>query len=258
MEPKLKNPDMAAGIKDLNVSFRGLHILKDVSALIPGNGITVLIGPSGSGKTSFLRALNRLNECYPGMETNGDVQLYLNGNYQNVYGKDFSVSELRRKVGMVFQHPNVLPVSIEKNIALPLRLVREIRKSDTWEITNRVLEETLLWDEVKDRLGDSAANLSGGQQQRLCLARTLALEPEILLLDEPTSSLDFRATQKMEDLIRQLKKRYRIIAVSHSLSQARRIADRILVFKSGTIVRTLDKRELDLPETLQSLVEEYF
>lgn len=248
----------AIRLSGLSVSFSGRTILKDLTLSFPAKTLSVVIGRSGSGKTTFLRALNRLNECFPGCETSGTVGLRDDISFLDVYSNGIRLSELRRRVGMVFQSPNVLPISISKNVALPLRLVLGLRRN---EISHR-MEETLksvhLWEEVKDRLRDQATTLSGGQQQRLCLARALALQPDVLLLDEPTASLDFRAAVKIEELLLELKKNYTIIAVSHSLSQARRLADRVLVLKEGRIARVFSGSQFSRPDILDNLLEEVF
>jgi len=205
------------------------------------------MGTSGSGKTTFLRALNRLNEWYPKVQTTGRIVLDLAGEQSNIYDKKQSLTELRRKVGMVFQSPNVLPASIAKNICLPLKLVVDL---DAAEIENRMvaaLKEVHLWAEVKDRLREPASRLSGGQQQRLCLARTLALQPQVLLLDEPTASLDFKATQAIEELLLELKDRYHVVAVSHSLRQSRTIGQQVLVMNGGEIIQQLSPEDLEQP-----------
>jgi len=249
---------LAGEVQELAVSFFGQRVLRGLSLVIPRNRLTVIIGPSGSGKTTLLRALNRLNEFFPGADTRGTVRLHLEGAWVDVYGGDLSVTGLRRRVGLVFQQPHILPVSIAKNITLPLKLVAGLSRRDLPARMEQVLREAHLWDEVKDRLASPAAALSGGQQQRLCLARALALEPEILLLDEPSASLDFRAASRVEELLADLKDRYTLVAVSHSLSQARRIADQIAVLKEGVIVRMLERTEFDNQSVFHRLIEENF
>ncbi len=245
-------------VEDLNVDFFGQRVLRSVNLKFKPNELTAIIGRSGSGKSTFLRSLNRLNECFSGCRTLGSVRLFLENHWTDIYEDDFPVTRLRRRVAMVFQTPNVLPVSIEKNVALPLRLVVGMSRTEAAERLETALREAQLWDEVRDRLKQPATTLSGGQQQRLCLARVLALEPQFLLLDEPTASLDFRASERIEELLLRLKGKYTIVAVSHSLGQARRLADQIIVFREGSVVQSLDAREFEQGSIFQSLIEEIF
>ncbi len=245
-------------ITDLNVAFHGRKVLHNLNLSLPDSGITVIVGPSGSGKTTLLRALNRLNEHFPGYSGSGQINMSFSDTYQDINHSHMDLAALRRLVGMVFQSPNVLPTSIVRNIDLPLKLVTSMDKGARQERMVRALQEVHLWDEVRDRLKDSAQHLSGGQQQRLCLARVLALRPKILLLDEPTASLDFKTAQRIEDLLLELKQQYPIIAVSHSLQQTRRIADRIVVMKNGQVERQLDKPQCDDLEHLQLLLVQVF
>jgi phosphate transport system ATP-binding protein len=242
----------------LRVSFGGKPVLRDLTLAFAARKISVVIGRSGSGKTTLLRALNRLNELYPDCATSGAVNLRVGNAYVDVYGNGLNPAELRRRVGMVFQSPNVLPISVYKNVALPLRLVLGLHKNELAERVQAALESARLWDEVKDRLHDRATTLSGGQQQRLCLARVLALEPDVLLLDEPTASLDFRAAAKIEELLLDLKERYTIISVSHSLSQARRLADVVLVMKEGRVARIFPASQFLEPGVPADFLEELF
>jgi len=259
MEPK-KPVDLEPTVlvENLNVGFAGREVLHDLSAQFHQGRLAVILGRSGSGKTTFLRTLNRLNECFPRSATRGGVKLKLQGEWGDIYQDAMPLSELRRRVGMVFQTPHLLPASIADNLALPVKLVLGLPRRDIPSRVERALEEAHLWEEVKDRLDAPAHTLSGGQQQRLCLARLLALEPEILLLDEPTASLDFRAALKVEELLLSLKERYTIIAVSHSLSQARRLADEALIFRDGSVVQRLSREDLQAPDTLPALLEEIF
>ena len=211
---------LAARIRRLSVAFHERTILHDITLDIPAEGITVLLGRSGSGKTTFLRALNRLNECLPGCRTSGEA------------------------VGMVFQTPNILPTSIRQNMLLPLQLATAFPASEWRERMERSLTEVGLWHDVSSRLREPASILSGGQQQRLCLARTLALEPEILLLDEPTASLDPATTHTIENLLLKLAERYPILLVSHGLPQAQRMASRIVLFGKGRLQGMLSPEEL--------------
>ena len=252
------NESICAELQETNVIFDSKTVLSDINLEISASSITVLVGRSGSGKTTFLRIFNRLNELFVGAATTGRVIVNVGGRFFDIHNDRLEVEYLRRKVGMVFQNPNVLPSSIYENIAMPLKVVSGI---NGYEIENRVesaLRQVQLWEEVKDRLKQPAVSLSGGQQQRLCLARTLSLEPEILLLDEPTASLDFKATVKIEELLTGLKQRYSIIAVSHSLSQTFRIADQIIVLKEGKITSIMDPSEFRDVRSHESLFEEIF
>ncbi len=243
-------------IRALSVSFSGRPVLREINAsFLPGQ-ISVIIGPSGSGKTTLLRGINRLNELFPGCLTTGSVRLKLGGRWGEAYGEGMDVAVLRRRAAMVFQTPHVLPVSIEKNFSVPLKVTLHLSKRDARDRMERSLREAELFDEVKDRLRHSALTLSGGQQQRLCLARALALDPEILLLDEPTASLDFRATRRIEELLLRLKDRYTIIAVSHSLGQTSRLADQCLILRDGVVAERADRAALHDPAHIQRMVEE--
>ena len=226
-------------IENLSVSFAGRPVIRELSLTIPQGGPTFLLGRSGSGKTTLLRAINRLNECLPGCMTRGTVEVRCGEQWLDAYSPNQPVEELRRRVGMVFQSPNVLPLSIARNIALPLKTTLGLSASECEARAERALREVHLWSEVKDRLSAPAATLSGGQQQRLCLARALALRPEILLLDEPTSSLDFKAAGQIEELLAELKTRYTLVVVSHSLSQAHRLAEQVFVLHDGSRVDVL-------------------
>jgi phosphate transport system ATP-binding protein len=249
---------LAAVVEHLSVGFGPRPVLQDVHLTLEKGKLYVLVGRSGAGKTTLLRSFNRLNECFPECRTQGSLRLNLGTRWVDIYQDDLPVIELRRRVGMVFQTPNILPASVEKNVSLPLKLVLGLSKKDIPERVKWALRQVHLWEEVQDRLHAPAATLSGGQQQRLCLARVLALEPEVLLLDEPTASLDFRSSQKIEELLLTLKERYTILAVSHSLSQARRLGDQVLVFNEGRQVGTLERADLRQGERFQSLLEEIF
>ena len=229
----------AIRIENLSVSFAGRPVLRDLSFDIPAGGPTFLLGRSGSGKTTLLRAINRLNECLPGCATRGRVGLQLGGEWIDAYGRDIAVETLRRRVGMVFQSPNVLPLSVERNIRLPLEVALSLSADESRSRVEQALRDVHLWSEVRDRLSSPAATLSGGQQQRLCLARALALRPQILLLDEPTASLDFKAAQQIEELLAELKSRYTLVVVSHSLGQAHRLAEQVFVLHDGGRVEPL-------------------
>lgn len=244
-------------IENLWVRFLEKIVLEDITlSLWPGQ-LTVLVGPSGSGKTTLLRSINRLN-AVPDCRTEGTVHIRLHDQSIDVYPNSIPLSDLRRRVGMVFQTPAVLPFSIGKNLAMPLRVTLGLDGAALSERMEWALREVSLWDEVKDRLRKPAPTLSGGQQQRLCLARVLALEPQVLLLDEPTASLDFRAAAGIEALLSRLKQQYTILAVSHSLTQTRRIADRVCVLKEGELVQEIAGQHLKDAETFQQLIEAAF
>ncbi len=250
--------DPIVRIESLQVLFKGTPILKGVDLDCRVGEITVLMGPSGSGKTTLLRAVNRLNEVFSGMHTEGAVWLSVDGRPADAYAPTTDVAALRRRAAMVFQTPNVLPTSIRKNFTLPLRHATGLSRPEIERRMMSALGDVELLDEVEHRLGEPALNLSGGQQQRLCLARALALEPDVLLLDEPTASLDFRATRQIERLLDRLKNRYLILAVSHSIGQTSRIADRSYILKDGLIVEELERSTLHEPARLQQLAEELF
>lgn len=252
------NESICAELQETNVIFDSKTVLSDINLEISASSITVLVGRSGSGKTTFLRIFNRLNELFVGAATTGRVIVNVGGRFFDIHNDRLEVEYLRRKVGMVFQNPNVLPSSIYENIAMPLKVVSGIKGCEVSYGVESALRQVQLWEEVKDRLKQPAVSLSGGQQQRLCLARTLSLEPEILLLDEPTASLDFKATVKIEELLTGLKQRYSIIAVSHSLSQTFRIADQIIVLKEGKITSIMDPSEFRDVRSHESLFEEIF
>lgn len=240
---------IVAQLRQLTVSFAGKTIVHDLSLDIHDRQITVLIGRSGSGKTTLLRALNRLNEEFPDCVTQGQIALDLGDGLAAITGSAAPpLTVLRRQVGMVFQTPNVLPVSIWRNVALPLEKLTTLPAPALRQRVEKSLQDVGLWHEVSQRLHQPADRLSGGQQQRLCLARTLALEPRILLLDEPTASLDIIAAREIEQLLLQLAERYAIVMVSHSLSQARRLAQRLLVLDSGQLVKSLNPQD-DLSDT---------
>ena len=219
-------------VKDLNLWYGSHQALKNISIDIPEKSITALIGPSGCGKSTFLKTLNRMNDLIPGVRIEGEV-LYKE---RDIYAAGQDVSELRREVGMVFQKPNPFPMSIYDNIAYGPRTHGIRNKAKLDDIVERSLRGAAIWDEVKDRLKKNALGLSGGQQQRLCIARALAVEPEVLLMDEPTSALDPISTSRIEELTTQLKERYTIVIVTHNMQQAVRISDRTAFFLLGELV----------------------
>jgi len=217
---------------DLHVWYRDLHVLKGVNMQIPEKRVTAIIGPSGCGKTTLLKSLNRMVELVEDSKVKG--QVLLDG--VNIYDDSIDLTELRKRVGMVFQKPNPLPKSIYENIAYGPRIHGINDKKELDKIVEKCLKEAGLWDEVKDRLNDSAFNLSIGQQQRLCIARTLAVNPEVLLMDEPCSALDPRSTMKVEELIEKLRGTYTIVIVTHNMQQAQRISDYTAFIYYGKIV----------------------
>ena len=219
-------------VNNLCLWYGNTKALKNININIPEKSITALIGPSGCGKSTFLKTLNRMNDLIPGVKIEGEV--CYNGN--DIYGKDVDVNELRRNIGMVFQKPNPFPMSIYDNVAYGPRTHGITNKAELDEIVERSLKDAAIWDEVKDRLKKNALGLSGGQQQRLCIARALAVEPDILLMDEPTSALDPISTSKIEELCTQLKEKYTIVIVTHNMQQAVRISDYTAFFLLGDLV----------------------
>ena len=222
--------------KDLNLWYGDFQALQDINMQIPENQVTAFIGPSGCGKSTFLRTLNRMNDLVEGVKIEGDVVL----DGANIYKGSLDVIELRKKVGMVFQKPNPFPMSIYDNVAYGPRTHGITNKSQLDEIVENSLQGAALWDEVKDRLKRSALGISGGQQQRLCIARALAIEPDVLLMDEPTSALDPISTLKIEDLVTQLKEKYTIVIVTHNMQQAGRISDYTAFFLQGEVIEFND------------------
>jgi phosphate transport system ATP-binding protein len=218
-------------IQDLNLYYGEKQALKNISMVVKKNEITALIGPSGCGKSTFLRSLNRMNDMIPGCRITGEV-LY---DQVNIYDDRIDPMLIRKKIGMVFQKPNPFPLSIFDNIAYAPKYHGR-KKAELEEIVENSLRAAALWDEVKDRLKKSALSLSGGQQQRLCIARTLALSPEVILMDEATGSLDPISTFKIEDLLTELKKQYTVVMVTHNMQQASRIADKTAFFLMGDLI----------------------
>ena len=226
--------------KTLNLWYGEHHALHDVSLSVPEKSITALIGPSGCGKSTFLKTLNRMNDLIPGVKITGEV----NYKGQNILAPSVDVNALRREIGMVFQKPNPFPMSIYDNVAYGPRThgVRARAKLD--DIVERSLRGAAIWDEVKDRLKKNALGLSGGQQQRLCIARALAVEPEVLLMDEPTSALDPISTSRVEELALELKEHYTIVIVTHNMQQAVRISDQTAFFLLGELVECGNTEQL--------------
>lgn len=218
-------------VKNLNLYYGEYHALKNVNMEIPEKQITAFIGPSGCGKSTFLNTLNRMNDLVEGCKITGDIKL----DGEDIYG-NMDVNLLRKRVGMVFQNPNPFPMSVYDNIAYGPRTHGIHSKSKLDEIVEKSLRQAAIWDELKDRLKKSALGLSGGQQQRLCIARALAVEPEVILMDEPTSALDPISTSKIEDLALELKDKYTIIMVTHNMQQATRISDNTAFFLLGEVI----------------------
>ena len=224
-------------VENLNLHYGDFHALKNVSLNIPANEITAFIGPSGCGKSTFLKTLNRMNDLVEGCKITGEVRL----DDENIY-EDMDVNLLRKRVGMVFQKPNPFPMSVYDNIAFGPRTQGIRSKAILDDIVEKSLRDAAIWDELKDRLKKSALGLSGGQQQRLCIARALAVQPEVILMDEPTSALDPISTNKIEDLVLDLKKDYTIIMVTHNMQQATRVSDNTAFFLLGEVIE-YDKTE---------------
>ena len=226
-------------IQDLNLHYGQFHALKDINLELPEKKITAFIGPSGCGKSTLLKTLNRMNDLVEGCKIDGTVLL----DGEDIFG-NMDVNVLRRRVGMVFQKPNPFPMSIYDNIAFGPRTHGIHKKAVLDEIVEKSLRSAAIWDEVKDRLHKSALGMSGGQQQRLCIARALAIEPEVLLMDEPTSALDPISTMKVEDLVQDLKQDYTIVMVTHNMQQATRVSDKTAFFLLGAAVEFNETSEL--------------
>jgi phosphate transport system ATP-binding protein len=224
--------DVKVDIRGLNFYYGKGHALKDVNLAVPSNAVTAIIGPSGCGKSTLLRAINRIYELYP--EQNATGEIVLDGS--NVLDRRYPVSDLRRLVGMVFQKPTPFASSIRSNVAFALSYYERLSKSEVDERIEDALRQAALWDEVKDKLTQSALSLSGGQQQRLCIARTIAVRPEVLLLDEATSALDPISTAKIEELIHELRERFTIVIVTHNMQQAARVSQRTAFFHLGELI----------------------
>ncbi len=227
-------------VNNLQLWYGSSQALKNINIEIPEKSITALIGPSGCGKSTFIKTINRMNDLIPGVKTEGEIKY----KGENIFGRNIDVNELRREIGMVFQKPNPFPMSVYDNVAYGPRTHGIKNKARLDEIVEKSLRGAAIWDEVKDRLKKSALGLSGGQQQRLCIARALAVEPEVLLMDEPTSALDPISTSKIEELASELKKCYTIIMVTHNMQQAVRISDRTAFFLLGELVEYGDTEKL--------------
>lgn len=221
-------------VQNMDLYYGSFHALKNVNLNLASGEITAFIGPSGCGKSTFLKSLNRMNDLVEGCKITGDIRLM----GEDIYDKRMDVSLLRRRVGMVFQKPNPFPMSVYDNIAYGPRTHGIREKAELDEIVEKSLRDAAIWDELKDRLKKSALGLSGGQQQRLCIARALAVKPEVILMDEPTSALDPISTSKIEDLVMDIKKDYTIVMVTHNMQQAVRVSDTTVFFLLGEIVES--------------------
>ena len=225
-------------ITNLNLYYGNFHALKNITLDIPEKKITAFIGPSGCGKSTLLKSLNRMNDLIDDCKITGEIKL----NNENIY--DINVNVLRKQVGMVFQKPNPFPMSIYDNIAYGPRTHGITSKSRLDEIVEKSLRAAAIWDELKDRLKKNALGLSGGQQQRLCIARALAIQPDVILMDEPTSALDPISTQKIEELVQELKQKYTIVMVTHNMQQAVRISEKTVFFLMGEIVENGNTKDI--------------
>jgi phosphate transport system ATP-binding protein len=228
------NTDAKVRVDSLDIHYGNFHAIKNASLRIRENCVTALIGPSGCGKSTFIRALNRMHDLTPGARVTGSVLL----EGQDIYASDVDPVTVRHRIGMVFQRPNPFPKSIFENVVYGPRINGERDKNRLMEICERSLRRAALWEEIKDRLDRSALDLSGGQQQRLCIARCLAVDPEVILMDEPASALDPIATSKIEDLIETLKKEFTVVIVTHSMQQAARVSDYTAFFLLGDLVES--------------------
>jgi phosphate transport system ATP-binding protein len=238
--------------RNLNLYYGKKQALKNISMDIPVNKVTAFIGPSGCGKSTFIRSFNRMNDLIDGVQIKGEV--IIDG--KNIYDKNVDVVNLRRRIGMVFQKSNLFPMTIYENIVFGIKLDGMRNKKKLEEIVERSLTQGALWEEVKDRLNESALRLSGGQQQRLCIARTLALQPEIVLMDEPASALDPISTAKIEELIHVLRKNYTIVIVTHNMQQAARVSDNTAFFYLGELIE-YDKTSKIFTSPVSKQTEDY-
>ena len=239
-------------VKDLRLSYGSKEVLKGINMEIPENQIVALIGPSGCGKSTLLRAMNRMHDLSPDAHVKGEILL----DGDNIYARGKDAVDIRRKIGMVFQKPNPFPKSIFDNIAYGLKIAGQHDKKHLHEVVERTLKGSYLWEEVKDDLEKSALSLSGGQQQRMCIARAIAVEPEVLLMDEPCSALDPISTAKIEDLMLKLKKDYTIVIVTHNMQQAQRVADLTAFMYFGEVIEYAPTAEL-FEQPKQELTRNY-
>nr|WP_248560286.1 phosphate ABC transporter ATP-binding protein PstB [Niallia sp. NCCP-28] len=232
VEKEMPTKESVYETNQLNLWYGENHALKNINLDIKENEVTSIIGPSGCGKSTYIKTLNRMIELVPGVRTSGEI----NYRGRNIFDKDYGVEELRTKVGMVFQKPNPFPKSIFENVVYGPKIHGIRDKKILMEIAEKSLRGAAIWDEVKDRLHQNAFGLSGGQQQRLCIARCLAIEPDVILMDEPTSALDPISTLKVEELVHELKENFSIIIVTHNMQQAARISDKTAFFLSGEVI----------------------
>ncbi|MGN6155998.1 MAG: phosphate ABC transporter ATP-binding protein PstB [Sphingomicrobium sp.] len=245
MEPQVRadrQSDAPAKIevRDLDFFYGKSQALKAVSLDVPAHAVTAIIGPSGCGKSTLLRTLNRIYEIYPEQRAEGEILI----DGQDILDRRFPLSDLRRRVGMVFQKPTPFATSIRNNVAFALSYYERLSKSDMADRVESALRQAALWDEVKDKLGASALSLSGGQQQRLCIARTLAVKPDVILLDEPTSALDPISTARIEELIHELRDQFTIVIVTHNMQQAARVSQRTAFFHLGELIEIGDTAQI--------------
>lgn len=246
------NEEIKISAKHLNLYYGENHALKDINMDIKKNAVTALIGPSGCGKSTFLKSLNRMNDLVENVKITGEITL----DNENIYDENVDTTLLRKKIGMVFQQPNPFPMSIYDNIAYGPRIHGIKSKAKLDEIVEESLRVAAIFDEVKDRLKKSALGLSGGQQQRLCIARALAVQPDVLLMDEPTSALDPISTLKVEELMEDLKKKYTVVVVTHNMQQATRVSDETAFFLVGEVVE-FDKTETIFSNPKNKKTEDY-
>ncbi len=246
------NSKLVYETKGLDLWYGENHALKDINLAINENEVTAIIGPSGCGKSTYIKVLNRMIELVPSVRTSGDI--FYRG--QNIFDKDYQVEELRTKVGMVFQKPNPFPKSIYENVAYGPKIHGIKNKKELDEIVEKSLRGAAIWDEVKDRLHTNANGLSGGQQQRICLARCLAVSPDVILMDEPTSALDPISTLKVEELVQELKEKFSIIIVTHNMQQAARISDKTAFFLNGEVIE-YDKTDKIFSNPYDKRTEDY-
>ncbi|SFL82017.1 phosphate ABC transporter ATP-binding protein, PhoT family [Gracilibacillus orientalis] len=239
-ESKTEQPRVVYDTKDLNLWYSETHALKDINLEVTENEVTAIIGPSGCGKSTYIKTLNRMVELVPGVGTTGTIAY----KGKNILDNSMKVEDLRTQVGMVFQKPNPFPKSIYENVTYGPKIHGIKKKSLLDEIVENSLRGAAIWDEVKDRLNQNAYGLSGGQQQRVCIARCLAIEPDVILMDEPTSALDPISTLKVEELIKELKKKYTIIIVTHNMQQAARISDKTVFMLNGEVVEFSETDQL--------------
>ncbi len=243
---------VALDIKNLNLSYGEKQALNDISMSIPKGQVTAFIGPSGCGKSTLLRCINRMNDLVDNCHITGEINLHGN----NIYNKHVDVADLRRKVGMVFQRPNPFPKTIYENVVYGLRIIGENNRRKLDEAAEKSLRSAALWNEVKDRLHESALGLSGGQQQRLVIARAIAIQPEVLLLDEPTSALDPISTLTIEELINDLKKQFTVVIVTHNMQQAARVSDQTAFMYMGDLIEYNDTNTI-FTKPLKKKTEDY-